>query len=49
MEAQAVDQSKFSPPASGNVIDPGRLQYTGAFRLPGEEERPRHSHTAATR
>ena len=40
-EAQDMDQTNFSPPASGNVIDPGRLRYAGAFRLPGEEERPR--------
>ncbi len=28
-------------PASGNVIDPSSFEYLGAFRLPGDEERPR--------
>lgn len=32
---------KPAPVLSSGVIDPAALEYTGAFRLPGEEDRPR--------
>lgn len=33
-------QPQSFPPPSGEVIDPGQLEYLGAFRLPGGEDRP---------
>jgi len=39
-DAMDVDQSSVSLPPSGNVIDPNRLNYLGAFRLPEGWDRP---------
>jgi hypothetical protein len=39
--AAAPASSPSAPISRGNVLVPERLQYLGAFRLPGESERPR--------
>jgi hypothetical protein len=36
-----VSQTQPNPPPSGSVINPGALEYLGAFRLPGGDDPPR--------
>ncbi len=38
--SQTESQTGPSPPPSGQVITPADLEYLGAFRLPGGEDRP---------
>lgn len=39
--SQGTSFSQELAPPSGSVIDPATFEYLGAFRLPGEEDRPR--------
>ena len=39
--ANNVNQTSFSMPLSGSVIDPNQLTYLGAFRLPGGGDPPK--------
>jgi hypothetical protein len=39
-QSSEIPHTPAAPPPSGNVVDPGALEYLGAFRLPGGEDPP---------